>query len=199
MALTQAQINQDAAIQAGFPNLASSPGLLAAIENQESGGNVNAQSGSSSASGPFQFLTGTAAQYGLTTGPGGTVYDQTASATAAAQYLSDLETKTGSIEGAVSGYSGGSYTYNQLAASQSDYLGNGLSGGVTGGGLGTSGTPAQVAGSPGTGSWGDFITEIAKRAGVVVIGVGIILIALFWLFGEAAIHEWKAAGRPIPI
>lgn len=37
--------------------------------------------------------------------------------------------------------------------------------------------------------WGNFLSELFKRIGVVIIGFLIIMVALFWLFGDAAIHE----------
>lgn len=207
MALTAAQIASNAQVQSQYPNLSAYPGLLSAIENQESGGDLGASSDTSSAAGPFQFLTGTAAQYGLTTGPTGSVYDQLASSQAAAQYLSNEVTQTGSVAGAVSAYSGGSYNYNQLATAQGGYLGDGaLPVGVDDFGNPVYANPQTTVGAAtggmgqGTGAvagWAAYLGELAKRVGVGGLGLGLIFIALFWLFAGAAIHEWKAAGKPI--
>jgi hypothetical protein len=217
MALTAAQIASNNAAQAGYPNLAAYPGLLSAVESQESGGNLSVvnkgPSGTGTASGPFQFINNTGTSYGLTYGPGGTVFQQDQSADAAARYLSNLVGSTGSIQGAVAGYSGGSYTYAQLAANQSQYLANtsgsnlpagqtgptgnpGLNTFLSGGGIGTTlsttGANGEVNPTSSTAAgWAQWAGEIGKRIGVVTLGLGIVMLALFWLFASAAIHEFK--------
>lgn len=209
MALSAAQIASDNAAQSLYPNLSAYPGLLAAIENQESGGDLGAAGTGSSAAGPFQFVQGTAAQYGLTTGATGSVYEQDAAAQAAAHYLSDLTNQTGNINSAVSGYSGGNYNYNQLAQAQGQYLGDqALPTGVDDFGNPVYANPQTTVGAAtggmgqGSGaiqSWAAYLGELAKRAGIAGLGLGLIFVALFWMFAGAAIHEWKAAGKPVVI
>lgn len=210
MPLSAAQIASDEQAQSQYPALSAYPGLLAAIENQESGGNLGASNSGSTASGPFQFVQATGQQYGLTYGATGTVYEQAASAQAAAHYLSDLVTAdNGNVNQAVSSYSGGNYNYNQLAQSQGSYL-TGTQTGVDDFGNPVYTNPAATisaatAGSVGSAQtpilqgWANYLGELAKRVGVGGLGLGLIFVALFWLFAGAAIHEWKAAGKPVVI
>lgn len=215
MALSRSQLLSDANAQAQFP--AIPPGLLAAVENQESGGDLNAYNsgvnGSSHAAGPFQFQPGTAADFGLTTGQGGSVYDQDASAAAAATYLNSLITKPGgSVSSAISQYSGNSYTLDQLSAAQQQYLGANATIATSPGqpvpsggneGIGNTGGASTGTASAGTSSASgaagvlagivNWVSEAFIRAGVIGLGLGLVVIALFWMFAGAAIHEFEAA------
>lgn len=75
-------------------------GTLAAVENVESGGKDNAVS-PKGAKGRFQFMPETAKAYGVDTS------DPISSAYGAAQYLSDLTKKYGSVQAALAHYNGG--------------------------------------------------------------------------------------------
>lgn len=221
MAFSQADLDAIAA-NAGASGLSSTQFLGQA--QRETGGQTNPDT-AASGTGPvglFQVAPSTYIKpgYGLAGHPDLTydeaqqaLLDPNTNAQFAAQYDQALITSKGSQAAAITAYSGGQYTLDQVNSAAStasslypNYAGldsnpsvdlgaaSVLSGGqVAGDGAIGLGTTAATAATGAVQSWGAYLGEIGKRLGVVSLGLGLILLALFWLFASAAIHEWKQA------
>lgn len=116
------------------------PGLLSSIYSAESSRGKNLLS-PKGAKGPFQFMPGTAAQYGL---QGSDVFDLNKSASAAAKYLHDLMTMfNGNLQDAVAAYNWGPgnvmrHGLSSMPKETENYLRRVLGGASSGGRYGAS-------------------------------------------------------------
>lgn len=105
-----------AAIEAKYPYVAAHPGLLKGVYFAESSSGTNKNVSSAGAVGPFQFMKGTAAQYGLTDRT-----DLAASADAAAHYYNDLlKHYNGDLPKALAGYNWGQGNVDNMGKTTSD-------------------------------------------------------------------------------
>jgi len=200
MALSQNDIVAIQEQEAAHPELP--PGLLMAIASQETGGEANPDTAVSptGAVGLFQILPSTARQPGYGVSPfQGSLTDPGANAAFAANYLSARVRAAGSVAGGVSGYSGNSYSLASLEARYPQYFGNALNIPGKGGSQLPENYPPDQTTPPGAyapdlpslSGIGGFIWEVVERAGIVGIGLGITLLALFFLF-------WQASGVSVP-
>jgi hypothetical protein len=212
MAFSQDDLNAISNAQAQFPNLGIP---LAGIAAQETGGEANPDTATSStgAQGLFQVLPSTAADpgFGVTPLPASELDNPSDEANFAASYLNALEQSGDTPAQAVAAYSGGGYTLAQVQSSASTVTGLPDAGTGTmlgamqasgGGPLGgesesqiESGvtSPLQVANLAAIGS-GSFawIVELFDRAGILIIGVALAIVALVFMFKDAST-------MPIPI
>lgn len=100
------------------------------------------------------------------------------------------------------GYTAGSYTaadgsivtYYAPPPVGAGQFQNSVQGAPVSGGSGASSTAGGSA--TGTSStlqtWSGYISELFKRIGVGALGVMLILLALFFMFADAAIHEYQS-------
>lgn len=65
------------------------------------------------------------------------------------------------------------------------------------GGTGSASTPGTPAGNSLT-TWGGYLGELFKRLGVGALGVMLILLALFFMFADAAVHEFSSPAPKVP-
>lgn len=182
LSATDYQALQNASQQTGVPL-----SLLSAVAQQETGGTNNPDIAVSStgAVGLMQILPSTAASpgYGITPLASSLLTDPNTNATFAAQYLQALYNKTGSWAGAISAYSGGSYTLATLQANNPGLL-SGSDSTTT-----TSTTGGNVSGSaPSSTFFGSFfgsVWEIVSRSIIIMFGITLILVALIALLEQS--------------
>jgi hypothetical protein len=159
--------------------------LLQSMAMRESSGNPTVVNPTTGATGLFQVLQSTAADPGYGVAPLTDRTDPYASANFAADYLKAQYTRTGSWASAVNFYSGGSYQLADLANVNSAG-GTTASTGATGGSMGTTATGGSSTGSTSSTSSTSTATtgvmngiwEIVQRAGLLLVGGALVLVAI---------------------